>query len=173
MFSKFDKSEADLPKELPNTFEYGDFRILELERIRSCAPRTTVFFHDSGVTAVVVEGDRVGRRAFQLIVTTSNTKREFPRAFLRRCLQSEIEAPDAGELAAIVAGHVIDQDGYHRDRLIKEFLDRSEATSSLPAGLLLDAVYLATSGAYRENDIAWPRLVETFWWGLNDQLMVP
>ncbi len=172
LIDELDKSEADLPNDLLSIFEDGDFRIPELERIRSRAPRATVFTHDPGVTAIVEDG-RVACRAFPIVVITSNGEREFPPAFLRRCLQLEIEAPDAGKLAAIVAGHVIDQDGNHRDRLIKEFLDRSEAAGGLPTDRLLDAIYLATSGAYQENDIAWPRLIEALWRGLNQQSLMP
>jgi hypothetical protein len=48
------------------------------------------------------------------------------------------------------------------DRLIREFLARSAALDGLPADRLLEAVYLATSGAFQENDLSWPRLLDAF-----------
>jgi hypothetical protein len=47
--------------------------------------------------------------------------------------------------------------------LIQEFVEKSAAKGGLPADKLLDAIYLATSGAYREGDTAWPRLVDALW----------
>lgn len=95
---------------------------------------------------------------------TSNGERDFPPAFLRRCLRLETRALNADQLAAMVASHLVDADGGHRLRLVQEFVDRSAAASGgLPADKLLDAVYLATSGAYRENDVSWPRLLDALW----------
>jgi MoxR-like ATPase len=162
LIDELDKSEADLPNDLLSIFEDGDFRIPELERVRSRSPEVEVFTHDPGVTAIVADG-RVACHAFPIVVITSNGEREFPPAFLRRCLQLEIKPPDASKLAAIVAGHMIDEHGEHRARLIQEFLARSEAADGLPTDRLLDAIFLATSGAYQEDDLAWPRLIDALW----------
>jgi hypothetical protein len=98
-----------------------------------------------------------------MIVITSNGERDFPPAFLRRCLRLETRAPNADQLAAMVTSHMMDANGEHRLRLVQEFVDRSAASGGLPADKLLEAVYLATSGAYRENDVSWPRLVDALW----------
>jgi hypothetical protein len=63
----------------------------------------------------------------------------------------------------MVAAHMVDSDDEHRLRLIQEFVDRSAAVGGLPADKLLDAVYLATSGAYQHNDVSWSRLVDALW----------
>ncbi len=74
-----------------------------------------------------------------------------------------IENPDEDQLAAIVASHLVSENGVHRDELIRDFAERSKAEGGLPTDRLLDAAYLATSGAYRPDQEAWPRLVDALW----------
>ncbi|GAA1966625.1 MoxR family ATPase [Amycolatopsis minnesotensis] len=162
LIDELDKSEADLPNDLLSIFEDGEFPIEELTRVRTRHPEVTVHTADPQRTAVVRDG-RVACRAYPVIVLTSNGEREFPPAFLRRCLQLRIENPDREQLAAIVASHLIDEHGEHRDRLVREFAERSKAEGGLPTDRLLDAVYLATSGAYQPDHQAWPRLVDSLW----------
>jgi len=162
LIDELDKSEADLPNDLLSIFEDGEFTIPELERVRNRSPEVSVFTDDPEATATII-GGRVRCHAFPMIVITSNGERDFPPAFLRRCLRVETRAPNADQLAAMVTSHLVDPDGEHRLRLVQEFVDRSAASGGLPADKLLDAVYLATSGAYHENDASWPRLVDALW----------
>jgi MoxR-like ATPase len=162
LIDELDKSEADLPNDLLSIFEDGEFTIPELERIRNRSPEVDVFTNDPQASATIV-GGRVQCHAFPMIVITSNGERDFPPAFLRRCLRLETRLPNADQLAAMVTSHLEDADAGHRLRLVQEFVDRSAASGGLPADKLLDAVYLATSGAYRENDVSWPRLVNALW----------
>jgi MoxR-like ATPase len=168
LIDELDKSEIDLPNDLLSIFEDGDFLIPELERLRHRTPEVTVYTADPGMTATIVDG-RVGCRAFPMVVITSNGEREFPAAFLRRCLQLEMKDPDAEQLAAMVRNHLLDEHGEHRDRLVAEFVARS--ADGLPTDRLLEAVYLATSGAYRANDDAWPRLIDALWRRMNPNLV--
>jgi MoxR-like ATPase len=162
LIDELDKSEADLPNDLLSVFEDGEFVIPELARIRNRSPEVPVFTSDPEATATIV-GGRVRCHAFPIIVITSNGERDFPAAFLRRCLRLETRPPSADQLAAIVDAHLADSGGEHRLRLVQEFVDRSADSGGLPADKLLDAVYLATSGAYHENDVSWPRLVNALW----------
>jgi MoxR-like ATPase len=162
LIDELDKSEADLPNDLLSIFEDGEFTIPELARIRNRSPEVSVFTDDPEVTATIV-GGRVQCHAFPIIVITSNGERDFPAAFLRRCLRLEMRAPNVDQLAAIVAAHLVDSDVEHRQRIVQEFVEKSAASGGLPADKLLDAVFLATSGAYRENDLSWPRLVDALW----------
>lgn len=162
LIDELDKSEADLPNDLLSIFEEGEFTIPELERVRNQSREVTVFTDDRGSTATVSDG-RVGCYAFPVVVITSNGERDFPPAFLRRCLRLETREPNAEQLAAIVASHLLGNRGQQRERLIREFVERSQAAGGLPADQLLDAVYLATSGAYREDEGSWPRLVDALW----------
>ncbi|OLF05580.1 AAA family ATPase [Actinophytocola xinjiangensis] len=162
LVDELDKSEADLPNDLLSIFEEGEFPIHELARVRGRVPEVTVHTADPNGTARVVDG-RVACHAFPVVVMTSNGEREFPPAFLRRCLQLEIREPTLEQLAAMVANHLLDPAGEHRERLVREFAERSRAEGGLPADRLLDAVFLATSGAYQPDQVAWPRLVDALW----------
>ncbi len=163
LIDELDKSEVDLPNDLLSIFEDGEFAIPELERIRNRSPEVTVFTDDPDATATIV-GGRVRCHAFPIIVITSNGERDFPAAFLRRCLRLEMQSPGPDRLAAMVAAHLVDSDGGElHQRLIQQFVERCRESGGLPADKLLDAVYLATSGAYREDDSSWPRLVNSLW----------
>jgi MoxR-like ATPase len=162
LIDELDKSDADLPNDLLSIFEDAEFNISELERVRAHTPKVRVFTSDPHGEATVVDG-RIACAAFPVIIITSNGEREFPAAFLRRCLRLEMREPDANQLAAMVANHMLDADGRHKDRLVREFVARREALDGLPADRLFEAVYLATSGAFRENDLAWPRLLDALW----------
>jgi MoxR-like ATPase len=166
LIDELDKSEADLPNDLLSIFEDAEFTIQELARMRTRSREATVHTADPNRTAKVLEG-RIACRAFPVIVMTSNGEREFPPAFLRRCLQLEIQEPNADQLAAMVANHLLDPDGEHHERLVREFIEKSLAEGGLPADRLLDAVYLATSGAYQPDDVAWPRLMDALWHRLS------
>ncbi|HEX5404508.1 MAG TPA: MoxR family ATPase [Pseudonocardiaceae bacterium] len=170
LIDELDKSEADLPNDLLSMFEEAQFPIPELERVRARTREVSVFTDDTDGAATIVDG-RVKCNAFPMIVITSNGEREFPPAFLRRCLQLEMKEPDVEQLAAMVAAHLPEIDGQDRPRLIQEFVARSATSGGLPADKLLDAVYLATSGAYDETDASWPRLLDALWRQLNS--MVP
>jgi MoxR-like ATPase len=162
LIDELDKSEADLPNDLLSIFEEGEFSIPELERVRDRSPEVSVLTDDPGGTATIV-GGRVQCYAFPMVVITSNGEREFPPAFLRRCLQLETQPLSAEQLAAMVAAHLVNSDDKHRRRLIQEFVVRSAENEGLPADKLLDAVYLATSGAYQGNNASWSRLVDALW----------
>lgn len=162
LIDELDKSDADLPNDLLSIFEDAEFGIPELERIRAHTPTVRVFTSDRNGSAILADG-RVACAAFPVIIITSNGEREFPAAFLRRCLRLEMREPDTNQLAAMVANHMLDQDGAHSDRLIREFVARSAELDGLPADKLLEAVYLATSGAFRQDGQSWPRLLDALW----------
>ncbi len=168
LVDELDKSESDLPHDLLGLFEDGEFVIPELARDARRSTSAEVFTADPGYTAEIQYG-RVLCSAFPIVVITSNGEREFPPAFLRRCLRLETREPDAGQLAAMVAAHALDAEG-SRAGLIEDFIARSAAVGGLPADKLLDAVFLATSGAYRPEDGAWPRLVDSLWRQLSQQV---
>ena len=168
LVDELDKSESDLPHDLLGLFEDGEFVIPELARDARRSTSAEVFTADPGYTAEIQHG-RVRCAAFPVVVITSNGEREFPPAFLSRCLRLETREPDADQLAAMVAAHALDP-GHTRAGLIEEFVARSAAVGGLPADKLLDAIFLATSGAYRPGDEAWPRLVDSLWRQLNQQV---
>jgi len=162
LIDELDKSDVDLPNDLLHVFENGEFLIDELVRARSRESRVTVHTDDPDRTAPVIDG-RVRCQAFPFIVITSNDEREFPAAFQRRCLRLKLSSPDEGQLAAMVAAHFSEATDERRE-IISAFLDRSRA-SGLATDQLLNAVYLATSGAY-SAEAGWDRLLDALWQAL-------
>lgn len=146
LVDELDKSDIDLPNDLLDVFEEGEFTIPELARLPAEQHPVTVMTADVGGRAKLPAEPRgmVRCAAFPLVIITSNGERQFPPAFLRRCLQLTLEAPDAEKLARIVEAHLgVEADGF-RD-LIDEFLDRKSG-GELATDELLNAIFLRYSG---------------------------
>jgi MoxR-like ATPase len=158
LIDELDKSDIDLPNDLLHVFEDGEFEVPELVRLRDRDREVSVFTDDPHQVATIVEG-RVRCRAFPFIVITSNGEREFPPAFLRRCLRVEIAPLREEQLAAIVAAH-FGSSGDHGE-LVRSFLDRSR-DARLAADQLLNAVHLTSSGAFSADE-SWSRLRDALW----------
>ncbi|AUH40010.1 AAA family ATPase [Streptomyces sp. CMB-StM0423] len=161
LIDELDKSDIDLPNDLLNVFEEGEYTIPELVRSAPREPEATVLTDDPGVTARIRDG-RVRCRAFPLIIITSNGEREFPPALLRRCLRLEMPVPDEEELAAMVAARFGLEAGGRGDELVRLFVARSAREGGLPADQLLNSVYLATSDRFTP-DGDWERLLASLW----------
>ncbi|HWO62234.1 MAG TPA: MoxR family ATPase [Umezawaea sp.] len=161
LIDELDKSDIDLPNDLLSVFEDGEFRIRPLLRIAGRQPDVRVFTADQDSSAVVHRG-RVRCNAFPVVVVTSNGEREFPPAFLRRCLRLEMPDPNFEQLANIVAAHFSGVELVHANELIKSFVDRSARDGGLAADQLLNSIYMATSGAYAVDD-NWRRLCDALW----------
>jgi DNA polymerase III delta prime subunit len=161
LVDELDKSDIDLPNDLLNSLEEGEFDIPELQRIAGRRPRTDVLT-DDGTRAPVAEG-RVRCRAFPVVVMTSNGERDFPAPLLRRCVHLDLPSPrndpaGAGRLAALVHAHFGDRHTEHHEALIEQFLHSSPG-SLRAADQLLNAVYL-TQEAVRDSRFDRQRLAE-------------
>ncbi|WP_309111183.1 MoxR family ATPase [Saccharothrix sp.] len=172
LIDELDKGDIDLPNDLLNIFEEGEFAIPELVRYAKIQPEVTVLTEDRGRTAVVRHG-RVRCREFPIVVITSNGEREFPPAFLRRLLLHHVERPTAEQLASMVAAHFGGKERADTGRLIAQFLERSGEVGGLAADQLLNAVYLATrlatSGTYTPDD-DWNDLLAAIWHPLREPM---
>ena len=147
LIDEIDKSDIDLPNDLLHVFEEGQFTIPELARIAGKQPDIEVFTWDSQL-ATIPQG-HVIRDAFPLVILTSNGEREFPAAFLRRCLRLTISQPERVQLEEIVAAHLktwISEDLRPTvDALITAFLKRrKQASGDLATDQLLNAIYLSS-----------------------------
>jgi len=164
LIDELDKSDIDLPNDLLHILENGHYTVPELVRVSSREAETSVYTDDPDRKAVVHEG-RVHCRAFPIVVITSNGEREFPPAFLRRCLLLTLPLPGADDLAAMVKAQLpfLEED---QRRLIDDFLARP-ADDSLARDQLLNAVYLTASGVYSQDREAWQRLVTSIWHSLS------
>jgi MoxR-like ATPase len=144
LVDELDKADVDLPNDLLNIFEEGEFEITELARLPEEQPTADVMTADPGGRVTVTRGV-VRCRAFPFVVITSNGEREFPAPFLRRCLRINIQPPAPEKLAAIVAGHLGDEALEKGRRLIDQFVESRE-DGDLATDQLLNAIYLVTSG---------------------------
>ncbi|MEU6138857.1 MoxR family ATPase [Streptomyces sp. NPDC047081] len=141
LVDEIDKSDLDLPNDLLNVLEEGQYEIPELVRAaRHSATGTADVLADGTDTPVTVSRGRVRCRAFPFVVLTSNGEREFPPAFLRRCVRLKLRRPGRDQLTDIVRAHLGTPDD-RAESLIEEFLERS-GTGELATDQLLNAIYL-------------------------------
>ncbi|MBW4596635.1 MAG: MoxR family ATPase [Brasilonema angustatum HA4187-MV1] len=143
LIDEMDKSDIDLPNDLLNIFEEGEFEIPELARIADKIPEIVVQTYDNQRT-IIVEG-KVQCQAFPFVILTSNGEREFPPAFLRRCLRLDLREPTRDELEAIVKAHLGDIIG-QADKVIEKFVNRRDK-GDLATDQLLNAIYMLTRTA--------------------------
>ncbi len=95
LVDELDKASYDLPNDLLHIFEEGSFRIPELDRSDDAVVRTL-----DGREVPVCRGE-IRCHHHPVIVITTNDEREFPPAFLRRCIELRMKVPDATQIRAI------------------------------------------------------------------------
>src|SRR4028118_639887 len=147
LIDEIDKSDINLPNDLLNLFEEGEFEIPELARLSGPEPEVPVRTYDGN--DATIEAGRIRCQSFPFIVLTSNGERDFPPAFLRRCLRLTLPQPDEAALTAIVKAHLGDEVLEKAQPLIQEFLNKQNK-GDLATDQLLNAVYLATRNSSTE-----------------------
>jgi MoxR-like ATPase len=148
LVDEIDKADIDLPNDLLNIFEEGEYEIPELKRLG--IDTVEIRGHESDATFAITRG-HVRCHQFPLVVLTSNGEREFPPPFLRRCLRLEMPEPDEDLLAEIVAAHLGSATATAEAPLIKEFF-RRRTTAALATDQLLNAIHLVTSGHVQPSE---------------------
>jgi MoxR-like ATPase len=144
LVDEFDKSDIDLPNDLLDVFEEGEYEIPELARLPSEYGPVTVMTADEGGHAQIERG-RVRCGSFPMVIITSNGEREFPAAFLRRCLRLKLEPASPEKLARIVDAHLGPGVRERYEEVITEFLNRRNH-GELATDQLLNAIFLRFSG---------------------------
>ncbi|KAB2973187.1 AAA domain-containing protein [Streptomyces sp. SS1-1] len=151
LIDEIDKSDMDFPNDLLNVFEEGEFVIPELARLGE--GRQTVMTADRKRADVF--GGEVACAEFPFIVLTSNEEREFPMAFLRRCIRLEIGPADQDQLAGMVAAHLGEPgvggpstSAEVRGRIIAQFLAKQREVGTLANDQLLNALLMAERGLW-------------------------
>ncbi|MFJ1928463.1 MULTISPECIES: AAA family ATPase [unclassified Streptomyces] len=143
LIDEIDKSDLDLPSDLLDVLERGEFEVPELARYQEEVVRVREWGGDA--RHPVAKG-RVVCDSFPFIVMTSNGERDFPAAFLRRCVRYTMPMPTAESLRQVVEAHL--EIGPDRsgpvDALINGFVERLAANESLAVDQLLNAVYVLT-----------------------------
>jgi MoxR-like ATPase len=141
LIDEFDKSDINLPNDLLNLFEEGEYEIPELARMSKQVAEVKVRTTDGG--EATVRNGLLRCAAFPFIVLTSNGERDFPPAFLRRCLRLTMPDPDRAALTDIVRAHLGEAIVEQVEPLITKFLEK-RAKGDLSPDQLLNAVYLVT-----------------------------
>lgn len=144
LVDEMDKGDVDLPNDLLTVFEEGVFDIPELTRLPEEMSEVAVQTHDHRGTVAVQQG-LVQCVEFPVVVITSNGERDFPPAFLRRCVRLDLPVPDEERLRDIVAAHLGEEALREADDLIEAFL-RRRAPGELATDQLLNAVFLRVCG---------------------------
>ncbi|MDQ1022236.1 AAA family ATPase [Streptomyces afghaniensis] len=150
LVDELDKGDLDLPNDLLNVFEEGEFEVPELARLPEDLSTIAVMTSDAGARAELVRG-RVRCREFPVVVITSNGEREFPPAFLRRCIRLDLPEPDEDKLRAIVSAHLGEPAAAELNELMAAFLNR-RARGELATDQLLNAVFLRMGGVSLDAD---------------------
>ncbi len=156
LVDELDKGDVDLPNDLLNVFEEGEFEIPELARLPEEQARVRVMTADPHSWTEVDRG-RVCCSEFPVVVITSNGERDFPPAFLRRCVRLDLPEPDEERLREIVrahlecAGSAADGGLESVDDLMRAFLAR-RARGELATDQLLNAVFLRRGGVDLDAD---------------------
>jgi MoxR-like ATPase len=163
LIDEIDKADIDLPNDLLNIFEEGQFEIQELSRLNE--EEVAVRCYGSSAKVSLTRG-RVRCHEFPFVVMTSNGERDFPAPFLRRCLRLDMPVPwiEPGRLEAIVYAHFEREQTFDKAQkakavaLINGFLERAKGgTELLATDQLLNAIYLVTHAPALEGDekIGW------------------
>ncbi|MFF7777744.1 AAA family ATPase [Streptomyces tanashiensis] len=144
LVDELDKGDVDLPNDLLTVFEEGEFAIPELTRLPEDHGPVSVQTDDPDASAPVERG-HVRCHEFPVVIITSNGERDFPPAFLRRCVRLDLPEPDERRLREIVAAHLGPDALGGVDDLLREFLDR-RVSGELATDQLLNAVFLRKGG---------------------------
>jgi MoxR-like ATPase len=182
LIDEIDKADVDLPNNLLHVFERGRFVIDELERLPPGERHhwARIRTGDEAERYAWVRRGEVPCDDFPLVIMTSNDEREFPPAFLRRCLRLDMPQPSRDELRDIVGAHLrshaapggAPDDGLPKpvQDMIDLYYDRREgnATGQPPRTLavdqLLNAIYLVVHGINPDEatrDALWRSLTAT------------
>ncbi|KPQ33020.1 MAG: AAA domain (dynein-related subfamily) [Phormidesmis priestleyi Ana] len=154
LIDEIDKSDLNLPNDLLNLFEEGEFEIPELVRRskREALKSETVKVRtaDQNMPEMPITHGQVKCCEFPIVIMTSNGERDFPPAFYRRCLRVTMPKPTPESLKAVVESHFkqADEAGWSKvdtdlTKLISEFVEKG-GKADRATDQLLNAIYLMT-----------------------------
>lgn len=140
LIDEIDKSDIDLPNNLLQLFEdkYFEIDILKRHEIEDDIELGT---DDDSIKP---KNGRIDTGYFPIVIMTSNNERDFPPAFMRRCLHHHIEAPDEKRMLEIVKMHLTTDEQTKIDdleKIIAEFISKT-TKSHLATDQLLNALHL-------------------------------
>lgn len=146
IIDELDKAHYDLPNDLLHIFEEGAFTISELVRDgqdQNIVPYDALDNEDR----VTVKKGEVRSKHYPVVVITSNGEREFSPAFLRRCVELELDYPDETQLKEIVLKHLdVDEEALKtslNQETLEMILKKDETGKSKPIDEVINHVFLA------------------------------
>ena len=163
LIDEIDKSDIDLPNDLLHLFEDGEFEIPEIVRMAEELKKAedpvrvrTAYTEADELQWVDTTTGRFRCGAFPFVVMTSNGERDFPPAFLRRCLRLNMGDPKPERLKKIVEAHLKDDltekaKVDEASALIDQFVQRSK-DGDLSTDQLLNAIYFVTRERVPEQE---------------------
>lgn len=147
IIDELDKSSYDLPNDLLHVLEEGSFLIPALARetgVQWVSPADRRR-KEGEEDRVPIYGGRVQVAHHPVILITTNQEREFPPAFLRRCVRLEMKRPDSPEVLEKILGRWLGPSAIPKAvSLLEQYPE--DATD-----VLLQALYLEQVGADRER----------------------
>ncbi len=169
LIDEIDKSDIDMPNDLLHIFEEGFFEIPELARLKSEFEYVLPYRRqrDDSAAKIKIEKGFVQCEEFPLVFMTSNEAREFPPAFLRRCLRLPLSQPTDDEgfkkiLQQRFNSETLRELDEPAQQLITEFLKRvKNKRGNLATDQLLNAVYLLLENGQNLKEDRWKDLLET------------
>ena len=167
LIDEIDKSDVDLPNNLLHVLEENRFFIPELERssISKHYVKTQDFIDRKKKKrneVEIIDGKiEVDPDKFPLIIMTSNGEREFPPAFMRRCLHLTMhQRRGLDELKKIISKHLPDEKLDKFEKIIKKFDEKSIDDNYIPVDKLLNSLFLELKGAdIQKNE----KLLNSIW----------
>ena len=137
LIDEIDKSDIDLPNNLLQLFEDNYFEIDILKRM---GKDLNLGSEDDKIQSV---DGRIESKVFPIVIMTSNNERDFPPAFMRRCLHHHIKAPDKDMLLEIANKHLQDNIKNIDDieEIVKSFITARDK-NYLATDQLLNALHL-------------------------------
>ena len=177
LIDEIDKSDLNLPNDLLNLFEEGEFEIPELARKKRGRDDTDIPIEVGTAdpqmpTQPIIKG-QVQCCEFPIVIMTSNGERDFPPAFNRRCLRVTMPDPTKESLIPVVQSHFdqADESGWSKtdsnlNGLIDDFLSKGKPADRA-TDQLLNAIYLLTRSE-RPTDLEMKRLKDLLFRQLRD-----
>jgi MoxR-like ATPase len=159
LIDELDKCDLDLPGDLLDVLERGEFEIAELVREDQHQIELREWKSDQTHT---VFGGRVQCSEFPFIVMTSNSEQELPAPFLRRCIRYTMPMPSAEMLRDVVGRWLqtrVPETGPVAE-LIDKFVDRLGNGEIIAIDQLLNTVHVIHGEGAPQDDKQRERLKE-------------
>jgi len=171
LIDEIDKSDDDLPNDLLHIFEEQIFEIPHLKRlIHNETGKEHTIKDIDGNRHAITDGVVKCKGDFPIIVMTSNGEREFPPAFLRRCIQIHLRMPSDRDkkienLTNMVKEHFKEnQNDTIIKKVIESFVDYDDGKLRTN-DQLLNALYLILKTPMNESeDVDFQKMFDTNVW---------